>query len=39
VTMRRRKAAKQAKEDAPKATCPTCNIVLPAMGHCYYCDG
>jgi hypothetical protein len=39
VTARRRKAAKQAKEDAPKATCPTCNIVLPAMGHCYYCDG
>jgi hypothetical protein len=39
VTARRRKAAKQAREDAPKATCPTCNIVLPAMGHCYYCDG
>jgi hypothetical protein len=39
VTARRRKAAKQAKEDAPKKTCPTCNIVLPAMGHCYYCDG
>jgi hypothetical protein len=39
VTARRRKAAKQAKEDAPKATCPTCNIVLPAVGHCYYCDG
>jgi len=39
VTLRRRKAAKQAKEDAPKATCPKCNIVLPAMGHCYYCDG
>jgi hypothetical protein len=38
-TVRRRKAAKQAKEDAPKKTCPTCNIVLPAMGHCYYCDG
>ena len=37
--VRRRKAAKQAKENAPKATCPTCNIVLPAMGHCYYCDG
>ena len=39
VTARRRKAAKQAKEDAPRKTCPTCNIVLPAMGHCYYCDG
>ena len=28
------------EEDAPKATCPKCNIVLPAManGHCYYCD-
>ncbi len=40
VTARRRKAAKVAKEDAPKATCPKCNIVLPAMGsHCYYCDG
>ena len=39
VTARRRRAAKQAREDAPKATCPTCNIVLPAMGHCYYCDG
>ena len=39
VTARRRKAAKQAREDAPKKTCPTCNIVLPAMGHCYYCDG
>ena len=39
VSARRRKAAKQAREDAPKATCPTCNIVLPAMGHCYYCDG
>jgi hypothetical protein len=40
VTARRRKAAKQAREDAPKATCPKCNIVLPAManGHCYYCD-
>ena len=37
---KRRKAAKQAREDAPKATCPKCNIVLPAManGHCYYCD-
>jgi hypothetical protein len=40
VTARRRKAAKAAREDAPKATCPKCNIVLPAMGsHCYYCDG
>ena len=39
VMTKRRKAARQAKEDAPKATCPTCNIVLPAMGHCYYCDG
>jgi hypothetical protein len=39
VTARRRRAAKQAREDTPKATCPTCNIVLPAMGHCYYCDG
>jgi hypothetical protein len=39
VMARRRKAAKQAKEDAPKKTCPTCNIVLPAVGHCYYCDG
>jgi hypothetical protein len=39
VMLRRRKAAKAAKEDAPKATCPKCNIVLPAMGHCYYCDG
>jgi hypothetical protein len=39
VTARRRRAAKQAREDAPKATCPTCNIVLPATGHCYYCDG
>ena len=38
-TARRRKAAKQAREDAPKATCPKCNIRLPAMGHCYYCDG
>jgi hypothetical protein len=40
VMIRRRKAAKAAKEDAPKATCPKCNIVLPAManGHCYYCD-
>jgi hypothetical protein len=37
-TLRRRKAAKQAREDAPKKTCPTCNIVLPAMGHCYYCE-
>ena len=40
VTARRRKLAKAAREDAPKATCPKCNIVLPAMGsHCYYCDG
>ena len=31
VTARRRKAAKQAKEDAPKVTCPKCNIVLAAM--------
>ena len=38
VTARRRKAAKKAKEDAPKATCPTCHIQLPATGDCYYCD-
>ena len=38
VSARRRKAAKQLREDTPKKTCPTCNIVLPATGHCYYCE-
>ena len=37
VSARRRKAAKEAREDIRKPVCPTCHLTLPATGQCDNC--
>jgi len=37
VSMRRRKAAKEARENVRKPVCPTCHLTLPSTGQCDNC--
>lgn len=35
---RRQSRAAQARQEAPRARCPSCNTEVPAHGRCDYCD-